>query len=269
MVAAGELAPRARRSRSARGTTGSTASGWVALLRVLGAQLPRRLPRRRARAHRAARRAPLAQKDLVKRALGIGERMFLRGEIERREALSSRLFENAVLAFVDQGYVNTRRASWCSPSRSRQPPRCAAIEGRIAGYWGAAREPAVNARVGALVAGYLPLARSMPRAAATRPPRSHRSSAAPSGTPHEASRQGGGAARHRETGTGGSIPSATTTASRASSQRSKMRPPRSRAERPGGAPLVIGDLSRQARRTDSAGTARTEPAATPTSFFTR
>jgi glycerol-3-phosphate O-acyltransferase len=44
-------------------------------------------------------------KDLVKRAITLGDRMFLAGEIERRESVSRPLFENAYGAFVDQGYL--------------------------------------------------------------------------------------------------------------------------------------------------------------------
>jgi glycerol-3-phosphate O-acyltransferase len=50
-------------------------------------------------------RSPLSQKELVKRALSVGVRMFLDGAIERREAVVSPLFENAILAFIDQGFL--------------------------------------------------------------------------------------------------------------------------------------------------------------------
>jgi glycerol-3-phosphate O-acyltransferase len=50
-------------------------------------------------------RGPIASKDLVKRAITTGERMFLAGEIARREAVSRPLLENAYASFVDQGYL--------------------------------------------------------------------------------------------------------------------------------------------------------------------
>ncbi|HVY46341.1 MAG TPA: hypothetical protein VHB21_10705, partial [Minicystis sp.] len=43
--------------------------------------------------------------ELAERALRIGEQMFLGGEIERAEAVSQPVLENALAAFVDQGYL--------------------------------------------------------------------------------------------------------------------------------------------------------------------
>jgi glycerol-3-phosphate O-acyltransferase len=50
-------------------------------------------------------RGPLPAKDVVKRAITLGERMFLSGELRRREAVTRPLVENAFASFVDQGYV--------------------------------------------------------------------------------------------------------------------------------------------------------------------
>ncbi len=58
-----------------------------------------------ARGLTALLRGPLASKDLVKRSITAGERMFLAGEIGRREAVSRPLLENAYASFVDQGYL--------------------------------------------------------------------------------------------------------------------------------------------------------------------
>jgi glycerol-3-phosphate O-acyltransferase len=58
-----------------------------------------------ARGLSALLRGPMASKDLVKRAMTGGERMFLAGEIGRREAVSRPLLENAYASFVDQGYL--------------------------------------------------------------------------------------------------------------------------------------------------------------------
>ena len=58
-----------------------------------------------ARGLAALLRGPVAGKDLVKRTITLGERMFLAGEIARREAVSRPLLENAYASFVDQGYL--------------------------------------------------------------------------------------------------------------------------------------------------------------------
>ena len=52
----------------------------------------------------------LATKDLVRRTLALGDKMYLAGEIERREALSGRCLENALLAFAELGYVTLQDA---------------------------------------------------------------------------------------------------------------------------------------------------------------
>ncbi len=58
-----------------------------------------------ARGLTALLRGGLSTKDLVKRAMTTGERMFLAGEIGRREAVSRPVIENAYASFVDQGYL--------------------------------------------------------------------------------------------------------------------------------------------------------------------
>jgi glycerol-3-phosphate O-acyltransferase len=58
-----------------------------------------------ARGLTALLKGPLPPKELAKRTLALGDRMFLGGEVERRESVSRPLFENAHGAFVDQGYV--------------------------------------------------------------------------------------------------------------------------------------------------------------------
>jgi glycerol-3-phosphate O-acyltransferase len=58
-----------------------------------------------ARGLAALLRGPLVTKELVKRAMTTGERMFFAGEIARREAVSRPTIENAYASFVDQGYL--------------------------------------------------------------------------------------------------------------------------------------------------------------------
>ncbi|HEY3496256.1 MAG TPA: 1-acyl-sn-glycerol-3-phosphate acyltransferase [Polyangiaceae bacterium] len=58
-----------------------------------------------ARALRYLEKGPLGEKDLLKRALTLGSEMFLAGEIERREAVSKPLLQNAFQAFAEQGFL--------------------------------------------------------------------------------------------------------------------------------------------------------------------
>jgi glycerol-3-phosphate O-acyltransferase len=50
--------------------------------------------------------APMPAKELLKKALGTGERMFLTGEIAQREAVSKPNIENALQSFRDAGYLS-------------------------------------------------------------------------------------------------------------------------------------------------------------------
>ena len=50
-------------------------------------------------------RGPLLPRELARKAIPIGAKMHLAGEIQRREAVSQALFENAYSAFVDHGYL--------------------------------------------------------------------------------------------------------------------------------------------------------------------
>ena len=85
-----------------------------------------------ARGLAALQRGPLAAKDLVKRTMTLGERMFLAGEIARREAVSRPLLENAYASFVDQGYVaRVEGKLGLTPSYSTSSA-VATIEARIA-----------------------------------------------------------------------------------------------------------------------------------------
>jgi glycerol-3-phosphate O-acyltransferase len=61
-----------------------------------------------ARALEHLQKMPLTEKDLLKRALAVGSRAFLAGEIERQEAVSKSILQNAFQAFVDHGYLTLR-----------------------------------------------------------------------------------------------------------------------------------------------------------------
>jgi glycerol-3-phosphate O-acyltransferase len=53
-------------------------------------------------------KAPLADKELLKRGIALGNRAFLAGELERSEAVSKSILQNAFLAFVDHGFLSQR-----------------------------------------------------------------------------------------------------------------------------------------------------------------
>src|SRR6478609_1766687 len=53
-------------------------------------------------------KAPLGEKELMKRAIALGNRAFLAGELERSEAVSKSILGNAFLAFVDHGFLSLR-----------------------------------------------------------------------------------------------------------------------------------------------------------------
>jgi glycerol-3-phosphate O-acyltransferase len=77
-------------------------------------------------------RGPLASKDAVKRAITAGERMFLAGELSRREAVSRPLIENAYASFIDQGYLERQDGKLAVTASYATPSALATIEARIA-----------------------------------------------------------------------------------------------------------------------------------------
>jgi glycerol-3-phosphate O-acyltransferase len=80
-------------------------------------------------------KGPAAQKDLVKRALVAGDRMFLGGEIERKEAVSRPTLENAYLAFADQGYLTLAQGKATLAESFATAAAVRAIESKVAGYF--------------------------------------------------------------------------------------------------------------------------------------
>jgi glycerol-3-phosphate O-acyltransferase len=85
-----------------------------------------------ARGLAALLRGPLAQRDLVKRAIPTGERMFLAGEIARREAVSRPMLENAYASFVDQGYLSRKEGKLALTESYATASAVGTIEARIA-----------------------------------------------------------------------------------------------------------------------------------------
>ncbi|HEX4353342.1 MAG TPA: hypothetical protein VHZ95_10515, partial [Polyangiales bacterium] len=87
-----------------------------------------------ARGLNALLRGPLGEKDYAKRAIAIGHRMYLAGEIERHEAVSKPILLNALLAFKDEGYVQYREGKYALTESFNSADAVRAIEARITGY---------------------------------------------------------------------------------------------------------------------------------------
>jgi glycerol-3-phosphate O-acyltransferase len=80
---------------------------------------------------------PLADKELLRRGLVTGHRMFLEGTIRRWEAVSKPILQNAYAAFADQGYVVHREGRYhAGPELIGQ--RREELEERVAWYLAAA-----------------------------------------------------------------------------------------------------------------------------------
>jgi glycerol-3-phosphate O-acyltransferase len=84
-----------------------------------------------ARGLTALLKGPLTVKDLTKRALPEGQKMFLAGELRRREAISRPLLENAYASFVDQGYLARADGKYALTPSFASPGAVATIEARI------------------------------------------------------------------------------------------------------------------------------------------
>jgi glycerol-3-phosphate O-acyltransferase len=77
-------------------------------------------------------KGPLATRDVVKKAIPLGERMFLAGEIARREAISRPLLENAYASFAEQGYLSKKESKLALTESFASAGAVATIEARIA-----------------------------------------------------------------------------------------------------------------------------------------
>jgi glycerol-3-phosphate O-acyltransferase len=85
-----------------------------------------------ARSLTALLRGPLSSKEVVRRAIAIGQRMFLAGDLSRREAVSSPMIENAYASFIDQGYVARSGGKLTLTESYATADAVATIEARIA-----------------------------------------------------------------------------------------------------------------------------------------
>ncbi|NOU28195.1 MAG: hypothetical protein HOO96_09850 [Polyangiaceae bacterium] len=79
-------------------------------------------------------KGPLAIKDLTKKALAVGERMHLDREIERREAVVSPILENAIPAFVDQGFLQRRDGKIALAESFATADAVRAVEAKVASF---------------------------------------------------------------------------------------------------------------------------------------
>jgi glycerol-3-phosphate O-acyltransferase len=79
-------------------------------------------------------KGPLSEKDLAKKALGIGNRMFFSGDLSRREAVSRPIVENALRSFLEQGYLAREDGKLHLAESFHSQDAVRAIEGRLSGY---------------------------------------------------------------------------------------------------------------------------------------
>jgi glycerol-3-phosphate O-acyltransferase len=104
MITDGDLERRDGRLDAGSGREGWTGHQWLmtyaALLRNFVESY-----RIAARGLSGLRNGPLESKDLVKQTLATGRLMYLSGEVERAEAISKPLIQNAFASFQDLGYI--------------------------------------------------------------------------------------------------------------------------------------------------------------------
>jgi glycerol-3-phosphate O-acyltransferase len=81
-------------------------------------------------------KGPLTEKDLVRRSLIVGDRMYLANEIELREAISKPLVGNALVAFREEGYLQLRDGKYALSPTVADQDAVATIEGRMSGFCG-------------------------------------------------------------------------------------------------------------------------------------
>ncbi len=76
----------------------------------------------------------ISAKDLSKRSLATGKRMFLAGEVARREALQRPVFDNAIASFLDQGILAKSDGKLVLAESFGTIEAVKAVERRIASY---------------------------------------------------------------------------------------------------------------------------------------
>jgi glycerol-3-phosphate O-acyltransferase len=139
MAASGELA----RTNEGRLTLGEGRDGWPALIWL---QTYAAIIRNFVEGYRVAARGlalllkgSLSEKDLVRRTLIVGDRMYLANEIELREAISKPLLTNALQAFREEGYLQLRDGKYALTPSFADAAAVSTIEGRMSGFTDGAR----------------------------------------------------------------------------------------------------------------------------------
>ncbi len=87
-----------------------------------------------ARALASITKGAVTQKDLVKKAIATGKRMFLSGEVARREAIQRPVLENAIASFLDQGILAKSDGKLVLAESFGTIEAVKAVERRIASY---------------------------------------------------------------------------------------------------------------------------------------
>ncbi len=132
MIADGDLERRDQRLDAGPGREGWTGHQWLmtyaALLRNFVESY-----RIAARGLTGLRNGPLDNKDLVKQTLATGRLMYLSGEVERAEAISKPLLQNALLAFQDLGFITSAGGLLQLPAEAKDDS-VPALEESIARY---------------------------------------------------------------------------------------------------------------------------------------
>jgi glycerol-3-phosphate O-acyltransferase len=105
MVADGDLERQAGYLTAGKGRSGWSGHQWLMTYAGLLRNFVESY-RVAARGLAGLEKGPLDSKDLLKQTLATGRLMYLSGEVERAEAISKPLLENAFAAFQDLGYVN-------------------------------------------------------------------------------------------------------------------------------------------------------------------
>jgi glycerol-3-phosphate O-acyltransferase len=136
MIARGELSQEGDLLRAGPGHSGWTGHAWLTMyasaLRnfVEGYRVA-------ARALTLLLKGPMTDKDFMRRALGVGDRMFLAGDIEHREAVSKPIIQNALRVFREEGYLEqVAEGKYQLAESFSSPETVGAIEGRLVGFLG-------------------------------------------------------------------------------------------------------------------------------------
>jgi glycerol-3-phosphate O-acyltransferase len=133
MIADGELREGRTGITFGEGHDGRDGAGWVRFYAdVLAPFLQSYIVA--ARAITLLVKGPQAPKDLAKKALVIGERMYLAGEISRREAISRPVLDNAFGALVEQHYLASNDGKLELSSSFASEETAATAEAKIRGY---------------------------------------------------------------------------------------------------------------------------------------